>query len=81
MHLLFLLGLLINLLSILAPAFSSPIIGLHCASSYHDLHVVLILLSFDKFSYMHMHTWVQVATTLDYLIVCSRKHLEVSQLP
>ena len=57
MHLLFLLGPLIShLLSILSPAFSFPINVLHCGSSYHDLHVVLSLFSFNIFSDKHMRT-------------------------
>ena len=57
MHLLFLLGPLIShLVAILAPAYSLPINVLHCASSYHDLHVVLSLFSFNIFSDKHMRT-------------------------
>ena len=57
MHLLFLLGPLIyHLLSILAPTFSLPIKVLHCVSSYHNLHVVLFLFSFNIFSDKHVRT-------------------------
>lgn len=45
-----------HLLSILAPAFSLPINVLHCPSSYHDLHVVLFLFSFNIFSDKHVRT-------------------------
>ena len=50
MHFLFLLGPLIShLVAIVAPAFSLPINVRHCASSYHDLHVVLFIFSFNIF--------------------------------
>lgn len=84
MHLLFLLGPLIShLLSILAPTFSLPTNVLHCASSCptYMLFCIYFPLTFFQISTCVHCTWVQVATLLDYFVVWSKKHQEVSQLP